>query len=327
MKNKTVKLIVVLSLYTVLVVLVTLFLLHRNKIGDIGNKENINLQNELQDKSIVNENKNNPQSDNGIEENEKEPENKYTIKEEAQNDLETSSNITWDSTNKYDDIDLLDVSTFDENIRNDNQEIFKKYAEFVEAVHKGEGVKYSILNLDYIKTLYDKSIYFGDSNVIRFADQRILPKGNVIGFRGLALRELYNLVEDVDLRGYDNIILWTGFVIKYIKDANHYISEYERVIKKIRDQNKTANIYICSLIPATKEKLEEDLRKGSPHNIYMGPMLDDALVEHFKDNYINTKMFVDESMYIEDGYHMAYEFYQLMTAYVGFYINFMSLKS
>lgn len=320
MNNKKIKLIVFLSAYTIFVVIVLLLVINREKIMATLNENKKVLQN-TQNEEVVISNKNNQKlqdDDKSINQDEK----NYESDNEFIKNID--ENIT--STNIYDEYGLLDVNTFDKETIESNKELFQKYIGFVDAVHNGEGIKYSILNLEYIQSLYDNSIFYGDSNVIRFADQRILPKDKVVGFRGLALRELYGLVEDVDLSQYDNIILWTGYVIKYIKDSEHYISEYDRVIKKIKEQNENANIYVCSLLPASKNKVEEDLKAGSPHNIHIGPTYDAALEKYYKDQYINTKIFVEDDMYIEDGYHMKYEFYPLVAAYVAFYINLMKLK-
>ena len=329
MDNKKIKLIVFLTFYTIFVVFVVLFVLNREAIIKMLTAKQV-VSVERDDGSILYNESDNVEENNEGKEIAESIEINETKVEESVADIDSLQMPIYNeidtNENKYDEYGLLDIDMFDKEIIENNAELFQKYIGFVDAVHKGEGVKYTILNLKYIQSLYEKTGFFGDSNVIRFADQRILSQDKIVGFRGLALRELSRLVEDVDLKRYDNIVLWTGYVIKYIKNAEHYVSEYENVIKRIREQNETANIYVCSLLPASKMKMEEDLKNGSPHNIYLGPTYDKALEEHFKDQYINTKIFVNDDMYIEDGYHMKYEFYQLITAYVGFYINLMKLK-
>ena len=228
----------------------------------------------------------------------------------------------------YDEIDMFDETSFSPDIIATNSELFVKYREFMNALKKNEGVKYYILNKDYVRELYKKSCFFGDSNVDVLRKRMFLPTSMAHAYPGQSLRELREKLIDreVDISGYKNIIIWTGYVIKYIRDSKHYIDEHEKLIREIRKQNPNCKIFVCSLLPASQQTVENDVRNGSPHNLNKGKEYDDALSTHFKESYINTKVFINEDFYSYDGFHMKSEFCDLMLTYTGFYINLINLQ-
>ena len=232
--------------------------------------------------------------------------------------------------NKYYDSGIFDVSTIEVNKRYayDNLELFYQYEQFIDGIGKGVGPSYYKNNSEYVKQILSNTCFIGDSNVVGIEKYKLLDSEHVISFGGIGLNKIIQKIEnddDVDVRNFDNIVLWNGYNIKYIKNDVGLIEEYNKLIKAIRKQNATCKIYICSLLPASNEKILEDISNGSPHDLHKGEEYDNALKNYYNDSYINTKIFIHNN-YVEDGIHLRNDFYQVMIPYVGFYINFMEIK-
>lgn len=235
--------------------------------------------------------------------------------------------------NTYYENGLLDEHFIKYNIDADNKNtiFFSEYEKYLSQVKVKPGIMYYDNNKEYVKSLYKDTCFIGDSNVLKLLRLKYIPGQNVVSFGAGKLEEMIDKIDDetrIDPKKFKNIVFWNGYNIKYIKDSNHFISEYNRLIEKIHAKNPDCNIFICSLLPANKNKIEEDLLAGSPHNIYKGSEYDNALKDYFKDKYINTKVLIYGNYdYTNDGFHMQNDFYKRLIPYVGFYINMMNMKS
>ena len=235
--------------------------------------------------------------------------------------------------NEYYDSGLLNEKNIKANVEatDFSDMLFEEYEKYLAAVRVNPGIKYYDDNREYVRNLYSDTCFVGDSNVLKLLTIKLLPGQKVVSFGAGRLEEMIEKIDDetrLDPKQFKNIVFWNGYNIKYLKDSKHIIDEYNRLIEKIHKKNPECKVYICSLLPATKQKIEEDLEAGAPHNIYKGIEYDSALKEHFKDQYINTKVFIkNEGDYTSDGVHMQNDFYKRMIPYVGFYVNIMELKS
>ena len=249
---------------------------------------------------------------------------KAVVEEESSND---------NTPNKYYDTGLLDerMIKYNVDVDNTNAILFNEYEKYLREVKRKHGTQYYDDHKDYVKSLYKDTCFVGDSNVLKLLRLRYVPGQNVVSFGAGKLEEMIEKIDDetrIDPKKFKNIVFWNGYNIKYIQDSSHIISEYNRLIDKIHAKNPDCKVYICSLLPASKNKIEEDLIAGSPHNIYKGTEYDNALKEYFKDQYINTKVLINGSIdYTNDGFHMQNDFYKRLVPYVGFYVNIMDLKS
>ena len=235
--------------------------------------------------------------------------------------------------NQYYDSGLLNEKMIKDNVEETNfsSMLFKEYTNYLSTLRSIPGIRYYEENKEYVKSLYTDTCFVGDSNVLKLLRIRLIPGQNVVSFGAGKLEEMIEKIDDetrIDPKRFKNIVFWNGYNIKYLEDSNHIINEYNRLIEKIHKKNPNCKVYICSLLPATKQKIEEDLASGSPHNIYKGIEYDNALKNYYKDQYINTKVFIkNEDDYTNDGVHMQNDFYKRMIPYVGFYVNMMELKS
>lgn len=259
-----------------------------------------------------------------------------TILDETNNIIEETS-ITIDDneklTNVYDNNDLLDVSKYekDEKILKGNEQLFEEYKKYLGNLNSDSETSYYDDNKEYINSLYKKICFIGDSNVLKIRRLGYLPRKNIYPFGAEMLKDIIAKADNfksIDVRKFDCAVIWIGYNIKYIENSEHFISEYNRLIEKLKNQNPDIKVYVCSLLPATKAKIDEDIANGAIHNFYKGVEYDAALKEHFDEEYINTKVFIkSDGDYTGDGFHMQPHFYDKMIPYVGFYINFMNIKS
>lgn len=249
--------------------------------------------------------------------------------EELENDIE---NKVIQIKNTYDDNGLLDISEYKENLTLDDQDelIIDEYEKYVDDIRTKKHSLYYKDNIDFVNSLYDKICFVGDSNVLKIKRLKYLPKNNIFPFGAEMLKAIIKKADDykyIDVRNFDYAVIWIGYNIKYIENKEHFINEYNRLIEKLKKQNPNIKVYVCSLLPATKEKIDEDIANGAIHNFYKGVEYDAKLSEYFNENYINTKVFIkDNTDYTSDGFHMQTTFYDRMIPYVGFYINFMEIK-
>lgn len=255
-----------------------------------------------------------------------------------QNDI-NSSNENSDNNieakllkNSYDDFGFLDVTSLyeKEEIRKDNEKIFEEYEKYKTSVRNNDEVPYYVIETEYVNELYNKACFIGDSNVLKIRRLKYLPEKNIYPFGAETLESIIAKADNlsvINVEKFNSAIVWIGYNIKYIEDSNHIINEFNRITEKLKKQNENIKVYMCSILPATQEKIEEDLSNGAIHNFYRGPEYDSALKEHFKDLYIDTKIFINSPKdYTSDGFHMQTTFYDKMIPYVGFYINFMQIK-
>ena len=117
------------------------------------------------------------------------------------------------------------------------------------------------------------------------------------------------------------MIFWTGYNIALFEDANDYVNTYQQLYDKVKEINPNTNVYICSLMPATKEAIDNDLKGDFVHNLYKGYEYDLALKNHFAYNYLDIKFLAKKDYYGPDGIHFRVELYNMLIRYLAYYIN------
>ena len=168
--------------------------------------------------------------------------------------------------------------------------------------------------------------FIGDSNTEHFKFYDVLDDEHYYYMTGKNINEQIELIDAEVLNGVDNLIFFNGYNLDKYNSAEEYIDSYNAIIKKIKDINQDINIYICSLLPATKKAIAEDIESPLPHKIYNGISFDDALENYtFQDaEYIDTKWFMEEDKHKSDGVHMEKYFYDILVPYISYYINLNS---
>ena len=215
----------------------------------------------------------------------------------------------------------IDCYNLKDNI--DDNEYNTKLSEFKSEIIQNKNCNsFYYKNYEYILKLLDGSKFIGDSNPYQMLVFDVLPNKYIGQMRGKSVKQQIDLVSEVLDGSEKNIIIWNGYNIKYYEEADEYINDYETIIGKIKNINKDCKIYVCSLLPAKKSKVEEDLKSDFVHNIYRGSEFDRALYNHFGVRYINCKPFLyTEDFYQKDGVHLNSTYMKMLSAYVAFYIN------
>lgn len=204
----------------------------------------------------------------------------------------------------------------------------KKKEFYDEIEKKGNADQFFHDNQNYIYELLKDIKFLGDSNVYYIDGYNILPPRFMGVMRGKSTTEQYDLVDEFIDKNVNNYVFWNGYNIKYFKDADDFVASYEKLIEKIKTINPNARVFVASLLPATKEKIEADLNSDFTHNMYRGEEYDKALEEHFKDNYLDTKkMIIGERHVVGDGVHFDPIFYKMLVCYVAFEVNGRNKKN
>lgn len=204
----------------------------------------------------------------------------------------------------------------------DNLELLYQCEQFINNMTSDKIPKFYYDNYDYIVSLMDGVAILGDSNVgYIYTKHGLLPEENVYGIPGKSVSEQYSKVGKFDYKSLHTLIIWNGYVIKEFNDGNSYIEAYTKLVDKIKKENPDLDIYVCSLLPASEEKSNQDIKEGFPHNIYKWQEFDDLLKETFGDHYIDTKFLVEEGDHALDGFHLNSVFSMKLVNYVALYVN------
>ena len=175
-----------------------------------------------------------------------------------------------------------------------------------------------------IEKLLGKTKFIGDSSVKLIADNNYLsPK--FYGYKkGYSVRKQIDSIDGFLDEDIENIVLFNGFNVGHINNSSELIKDYEDLIKKIREKIKNVNIYICSLNPASDEKILEDINTGGFHNMHRAKEFDMALRDYFETTditYVDTKWIIRPEYYSGDGYHFRQSFYFVMIPWLCYIIN------
>ena len=170
--------------------------------------------------------------------------------------------------------------------------------------------------------------FIGDSNTEHLKFYNIISDKYYFAMTGKSVTEQIDLIDEKVLDGVLNLIIFNGYNLDNYNNAKEYIEAYEKLISKIKNINNDINIYICSLVPATKKAILDDIESPLPHKIYNGIVFDEAIENYNFSNaeYIDTKWFMEEDKHKNDGVHMEKYFYDILVQYVVYYVNLNNEK-
>lgn len=169
--------------------------------------------------------------------------------------------------------------------------------------------------------LLDGSKLIGDSMVRHLHNYNLIDYKYYVAFPGKSINYIKENIDEHISSVTKNVIFWTGYNIALFEDANDYVNTYQQLYDKVKEINPNTNVYICSLMPATKEAIDNDLKGDFVHNLYKGYEYDLALKNHFADNYLDIKFLAKKDYYGPDGIHFRVELYNMLIRYLAYYIN------
>ena len=169
--------------------------------------------------------------------------------------------------------------------------------------------------------LLEGSKLIGDSMVRHLHNYNLIDYKYYVAFPGKSINYIKENIDEHISSVTKNVIFWTGYNIALFEDANDYVNTYQQLYDKVKEINPNTNVYICSLMPATKEAIDNDLKGDFVHNLYKGYEYDLALKNHFADNYLDIKFLAKKDYYGPDGIHFRVELYNMLIRYLAYYIN------
>lgn len=170
-------------------------------------------------------------------------------------------------------------------------------------------------------SLLDKTKIVGDSMVKHLHNYNLIEHKYYVAYPGQSINYIIEHIDEYVSSYTKNIIFWTGYNIALFENANHYVATYQELYDKVKEINSNTTVYICSLMPATEDAINRDLKGDFIHNLYKGFEYDMALKKHFGDNYIDIKFLAKDEYYGSDGIHFRVELYNMLLQYLAYYIN------
>ncbi|MGG0815473.1 GDSL-type esterase/lipase family protein [Paenibacillus alvei] len=169
---------------------------------------------------------------------------------------------------------------------------------------------------DELKSLFKKSVFFGDSITEGFMFHDVLDIRNVFGEAG---KTAFFAVEDNDVAklvernpehlfialGSDDILWPTDNPLQFA------IQQYEKLLDQIKEKLPSTQITILSVTPVTEKALKEEPRYS---NIAAYNQMLKELAGKKQVKYVDVSSIAEQNpaLYEEDGIHFKAEFYPLL---------------
>ncbi|WP_272595707.1 GDSL-type esterase/lipase family protein [Paenibacillus apiarius] len=167
-----------------------------------------------------------------------------------------------------------------------------------------------------LKTLFKKSVFYGDSITEGFSFHDILNKTNVFGEAG---KTAFFAVENNDVAklaernpehlfialGSDDILWPTENPLQF------GIQQYGKLLDQIKEKLPSTKVTILSVTPVTEKALKEEPRYS---NIAAYNQMLKELAEKKQVKYVDVSSVAEQNpaLYEEDGIHFKADFYPLM---------------
>ena len=242
------------------------------------------------------------------------------------NNNETYEKYYYDVKNfKKNEIGLLNENNTQTILNSTNMTVKNQILNLIKNYNNNFDINFYDDNKEYIYELLNnkKVLFLGDSNTEHFLFYNLLDEKYFKYMTGLSVNKQSKKIEEYLTDDIETIVFFNGYNFDEYKTVEEYINSYENIIKIVKNKLKNCKIYILSIIPASLEKIKEDLKSPIPHNIFMGKEFDIGLENHnfYDATYIDTKWIVRENFNKDDGVHMIDTFYKILIPYVSLFIN------
>lgn len=159
-----------------------------------------------------------------------------------------------------------------------------------------------------LKEIFSSAVVMGDSISEGFAEFDVLNTSSVISKIGVELDELDEQVDQLVKVNPQVVFLTFGAndILATEGDENAYIEQYKALIKDIQKKLPETKIFINSIFPVQKWRVEEEplFEEIEEYNEALRAMCDKMQIAYVD----NTKL-VTGSYYEEDGMHFKSDFY------------------
>jgi hypothetical protein len=175
---------------------------------------------------------------------------------------------------------------------------------------------------DYQKT-FNKSLFVGDSMTEALYEYEFLDEKNVAARMGLSLWKAEHdadIMQKVrEIKPKNIFIMFGNNDIEEKTKVEKFLSDYKKLINKIKSKDKKAKIYIQSILPiTTAAENKAPFVKNSTLEKFNSALKSMAKKEHYY--YLNIREVLNESkkdLHEQDGVHFKYEFYPLYLDYIS----------
>ncbi len=164
-----------------------------------------------------------------------------------------------------------------------------------------------------ITTMFENSVFMGDSVTEGFVFNEILPKERVLAGAGATAGFTYDDIGSLVEQRPDTVFIMLGScdLLMPVDDPKElFKNDLTKLINKIKEELPDCKIYLQSITPVTQEALKLDPRyqKIEEYNELL-----QELAEKLSLNYVDIGVLARENpdLYAEDGVHFRKEFYQL----------------
>lgn len=171
------------------------------------------------------------------------------------------------------------------------------------------------------KPIFKNSLFFGDSMIEAISHYEILDDTNVLGSAGGATMFALDNVEDVVKRkpehvfmnfGSNDVLLPADLDNKPIENPVKFsISNYSKLIQKIREELPNVKIHLLSVTPVTDKNLEEkpQYKHINEYNSALKELAKNEKVEYIDLSSIFEK---NKDLHDQDGVHFKADYYKLL---------------
>lgn len=223
-----------------------------------------------------------------------------------------SSNITEKGKEYLLQLEHMDLAAVEAKINEHHKEVQ------LEAIESGD-----------FKTIYEDTVFMGDSITESLSFNEIVYKNNVISYMGDTVRKAMKHIPTVAGLQPRNLVLLYGMndVILFEETAewnsiDKFKEEYKNLIEEIKKNLPNTNIYVQSPLPVTSKAIETNTRLTN-ENLTRFREAVKEVCEETGVNYVDISMLAKEEngFHEGDGIHLKREFYDKWLGYLRSFMN------
>ena len=177
---------------------------------------------------------------------------------------------------------------------------------------KEEIIKTLSADPDSVWSYFTSYAILGDSRAVGFSTFEFLPQDHVMADGGNTIRNIEEHTEELQALAPEYIFLAYGLndvSIGYWNTPEEYASEYAEILGRMSSALPDSKFYICSVIPATEEAINEREDKWADIPEYSDAVKKMAEKNGYGFVDISDLVAAHTDLYDPDGIHMQKAFY------------------
>lgn len=177
-----------------------------------------------------------------------------------------------------------------------------------------EHISSSNIDTSTFKSIFESSVFLGDSITDGLHDIDILDEKNIVSGIGKSIGDAQKNIEQVANQKPENIFILLG-LCNLTETKESTITQYSQLIQKIKEKLPDTKINILSITPVTPERTQKEERYKNINDFNEGFKM---IAKKEQVNFIDlSPIFKDNpDLYVEDGIHFKPEFYPIWLEYL-----------